>query len=183
MKKCCTCERVKSTLDFYKSSQTKDGLRRQCKQCISEYGKRYRVKYKETKKKRDQEYYLKNKDYIDKRNKEWADSNRDKINKRLKEWRKRSDSQKQANVNYRGRKISQSLGEKVDLNRILERDGFVCHICKEEIKENEKLEFDHIEPLFLGGVHGEGNISPSHMHCNRSKGHKTMQEMDAKSST
>lgn len=58
---------------------------------------------------------------------------------------------------------------KVDFQRIIERDGRVCHICGLSIVATEPLECDHIMPVSKGGPHVEMNLSPSPKKCNRQK--------------
>ena len=45
-KQCSTCKKTKETSCFHKDSRAKDGLRPQCKPCISEYDKKRREKRK-----------------------------------------------------------------------------------------------------------------------------------------
>ena len=45
-KQCSKCKQTKEASCFYKHSSKKDGLRPQCKQCMSEYGKKRREKRK-----------------------------------------------------------------------------------------------------------------------------------------
>jgi 5-methylcytosine-specific restriction endonuclease McrA len=59
--------------------------------------------------------------------------------------------------------------EKVDLAKILTRDGMKCHICSETILDILDLEFDHVISLSRGGSHTYENIKPSHARCNWGK--------------
>lgn len=47
MKVCCHCKRELDESRFGKKSDQKDGLRRECKDCVREYGKRYRTENRE----------------------------------------------------------------------------------------------------------------------------------------
>ena len=76
----------------------------------------------------------------------------------------------------RGRKRN-VIVQQVSYERILERDGMVCHICEQPILPHHKLEFDHVVPLARGGSHTEENIKPSHQQCNRRKKSYLMEEL------
>lgn len=54
-------------------------------------------------------------------------------------------------------------------DRIFERDGHVCHICKLTIKPGETWDADHVIALINGGEHRERNLSPAHKHCHITK--------------
>jgi len=62
----------------------------------------------------------------------------------------------------------------VDFRRIIERDGWTCHICKQPIEPGSH-HFDHVAPLSLGGSHTEDNIRLAHAVCNRRKGNRVEQ--------
>lgn len=55
-------------------------------------------------------------------------------------------------------------------DRIFERDGHVCHICKLVIKvPGETWDADHVIALINGGEHRERNLAPAHKHCHIAK--------------
>jgi 5-methylcytosine-specific restriction endonuclease McrA len=68
-----------------------------------------------------------------------------------------------------------TVGE-VSFERVLARDGLVCHICQHAIDPAIRgmnpmgLTFDHVIPLSKGGMHSEGNLRPAHRVCNLRKG-------------
>jgi 5-methylcytosine-specific restriction endonuclease McrA len=53
--------------------------------------------------------------------------------------------------------------------RIFDRDGGVCHICKLPIKPGETWQADHVVALINGGGHRETNLAPAHSHCHVGK--------------
>jgi 5-methylcytosine-specific restriction endonuclease McrA len=67
----------------------------------------------------------------------------------------------------------------VNYDRILKRDGHICHICGQEIDVTnpKSLHFDHVVPLARGGTHSEENIRPSHSVCNLRKKDRLVEEM------
>lgn len=71
----------------------------------------------------------------------------------------------------RARKRAATIGV-VDFDRILARDGWVCHLCGGLVAAGE-LSFDHIVPLAKGGAHTEGNLAVAHLRCNLRKGART----------
>jgi len=55
-------------------------------------------------------------------------------------------------------------------DRIFERDGGTCHICKLVIKvPGETWDADHVIALINGGEHRERNLAPAHKHCHITK--------------
>ena len=59
--------------------------------------------------------------------------------------------------------------EDVDRAVVWERDGGICHICKEPADAND-WHPDHVIPLALGGEHSYANTAVSHPACNFRKG-------------
>lgn len=59
---------------------------------------------------------------------------------------------------------------------IFERDGWVCHICREPIDPEAKhpdvraASIDHVVSLASGGTHTRDNMAASHLICNMRKG-------------
>ena len=53
--------------------------------------------------------------------------------------------------------------------RIYDRDGGNCHLCKTKIKFGETWEADHVIALINGGSNTEGNLAPAHSHCHLGK--------------
>jgi hypothetical protein len=102
---CSKCKILKPQTDFFKQSTSKDGLKSQCKTCISEYYQsikhtskspenidrikknkaRYRAKNSEKIKKSAKEYYEKNSDARLAYSKEYRNKNRELINERARE--------------------------------------------------------------------------------------------------
>lgn len=69
---------------------------------------------------------------------------------------------------HRHARVRNATIHPVDLNAVLARDGWICHICGEMILPSE-LSFDHIIPFAKGGMHSEENLSPAHSRCNKGK--------------
>jgi len=57
---------------------------------------------------------------------------------------------------------------KIDYGAIVERDNYVCHICRKSIAPGTH-EFDHVIPISKGGPHTMENVKMAHAFCNRSK--------------
>lgn len=75
---------------------------------------------------------------------------------------------------YRAR-LKNAFVEKIDYKEIYIRDNYVCQICGEPVKMNEKYphplssSIDHIIPLAKGGTHERKNVQLSHLTCNLHK--------------
>jgi 5-methylcytosine-specific restriction endonuclease McrA len=61
------------------------------------------------------------------------------------------------------------LGGKAKL-RLWERDGGLCHICREPVNNLTDATRDHIVPLSAGGCTCTGNIALAHRGCNSRRG-------------
>ena len=59
--------------------------------------------------------------------------------------------------------------ERINRNRIIERDQSICHICGQKV-EKADLTLDHVIPLARGGNHTEDNLKVAHRSCNSRKG-------------
>lgn len=70
-----------------------------------------------------------------------------------------------------------AVAEPINPIVVMERDGWVCHICGEEAPRSLRgtmrwnaPELDHIVPLSAGGSHTYGNVACAHRSCNLDKG-------------
>lgn len=55
-------------------------------------------------------------------------------------------------------------------DRVFERAGRVCHLCRLPIKvPAESWQLDHIVALVNGGANAESNLAPAHAHCHIAK--------------
>lgn len=67
-------------------------------------------------------------------------------------------------------------GDDIDPLTLFERDGWMCHLCEQEIQPHRRCPdpqaatMDHIVPLSLGGTHTWDNVKASHALCNFRKG-------------
>ena len=107
MKKCTKCGewKVASTVNFYRQKSCKYGLQNQCKKCwnkqtkqwrknnknkIAEYNKRYHKRYYEANRNKKLEYQKQycqdNKEKIAEYHKQWRLENKDKIAEYHKQW-------------------------------------------------------------------------------------------------
>ena len=98
---CSKCKQTKDIGEFSKNKDGKDGLRSQCKSCISELNKIYRQKnkekikarYQENKEKiaeRDKARYQENKEKILERKKAWYQENKEEIAEKKKAYRQKN---------------------------------------------------------------------------------------------
>lgn len=91
------------------------------------------------------------------------------------EWR-RMNPEKAAAINHRRRALKRdAFVENVDISVVLERSGWKCGICGEEIPKDAVFpdslyrSLDHIVPLSKGGKHEYGNVQAAHYGCNAAK--------------
>lgn len=75
------------------------------------------------------------------------------------------------------KKLGDKYIEDIDKRVLYELYEKTCGICEEPLKFRD-MTLDHIQPLFLGGVHSYANLQPAHGFCNHIKGHTPMEEVD-----
>lgn len=80
------------------------------------------------------------------------------VSRAWREWHKRTHREL-AKKRYIGKR-----------QRIIDRDGMVCGICKDAITSMSDLHIDHIIPLARGGSSDPANLQPAHALCNMIKG-------------
>lgn len=169
MKRCCHCEKLKKSTEFYNDKSRPDGKTPRCKDCFGlnvnkkkrlKYEKEYRDKHRERKRE------IKNKCYA---------NNKEKYHKKRQERYKDLDfiaSRKKTDHNRR-------LLEKGDLTTKQLSDLILnaknCYYCNKELRITG-YELDHKTPLSRGGKHTLSNVVISCMKCNRQKGIKTEKE-------
>ena len=66
-------------------------------------------------------------------------------------------------------------GDDIDSLTLFERDGWLCHLCDNEINRKLRLPnwwaatIDHVIPLSKGGTHTWDNVKAAHAYCNFAK--------------
>lgn len=115
-----------------------------------------------------QQYYQANKERIRERRRKFYEANKEKFQAQGRAYRRLNRVKlREKTMRYKARKQAATIGP-VELDRILARDGWVCHICGELVAPGE-LSFDHIVPLAKGGAHTESNLAVAHKACNSRK--------------
>ena len=88
MKVCSKCKIEKSFNEFSKSKRLKDGLQKECIDCVNKYNKEYYLKNKDKIKINVSNYSKKNSQKITEKNKVYYLKNKDKIIKKTSSYRK-----------------------------------------------------------------------------------------------
>lgn len=96
--------------------------------------------------------------------------NKDKYLAQQRAWRKaHPEYARQNTARYKARIKAATVG-KVSYSILLDKWDKLCGICKELVET--QYEFDHIQPLSVGGPHSQANIQITHSICNKKKGAK-----------
>lgn len=194
IKHCPTCKTDKSTIEFYKKKDTKDGFRSQCKECEKKYKQLNSEHFKEYRKK----YVLENKDKIQK----WFNDNIEKVKKYNKKYniekkeeiaknkREYYEKNKDKILQYKRKYRQTDIGIAVDRNNGNRRRAVInndlekpkscelktiisntknCYWCGIKFSSKVKKIIDHYIPIKLGGGHNMQNIVISCYKCNSFK--------------
>jgi hypothetical protein len=178
---CNNCEKPKPIGEFSNS-------RNVCQSCYTQINMKWyyehpeRVKERNKRRQSDPEYI----EYH--REKERTRYNtipevRQQVNTRGRAWNKTNRLKRRENESRRDARKQATKTDPVSYKVILERDGYFCYICEQDINPALKypdpgsLTFDHEIPLIprpseLQGTHTTENIHPSHLVCNFRKKNK-----------
>ncbi len=201
----CNPPTEKPLEEFPIDREKKDGRKGICKTCYSATLRgRKRNKQKPDKEKSHQhcaKYYRKNRERLVERERIRRAEHHEEIlalkhidyQSHIQERRQTSKTWQKAHPLYkrqyrakrRMRENASAVGN-VDYQKILERDGYWCYICEQNIDPDIRsgvasLTFDHVKPLAgIGerrGTHTEDNIKPAHKCCNSRKHLRLLEEM------
>lgn len=76
----CTKEKPATPEYFHRFKHNKDGLHVWCKECVKEYGRKYRETHHEKRKQQKSDYYYNNKEHVDSKSRLWRVNNKDRRN-------------------------------------------------------------------------------------------------------
>lgn len=105
-----------------------------------------------------------------------SNQNKDAAHARRQAIIKQSSTDPDLNFNSRGQR-------RRTRQRLADRDGWVCGICRKRIDKNLKYPdpmsatIDHIVPLMDHGPHDESNLRLAHLRCNTIRGNRMMAEL------
>ena len=86
-KQCTVCKKTKTLGDFYVSTNSKDGVRAQCKKCVSQDAKERHLANPEKRRERGRVYRENNPKKVKRSRKEWEKNNPDKNKENKKKWK------------------------------------------------------------------------------------------------
>lgn len=172
-KRCFKCGESKPLDMFSKCSGNRDGLQSYCKPCMVAANAKWRFKNPELARAAQSKSRAAIPDIIRQRNRAYNVANRERRRLKANSYRgKNRELYRQAQAKRRSMMRGNTTDD-VDYKSILERDGYVCHICGDEVDAGD-IHFDHIIPLSKGGPHSMDNIAVAHSVCNIRKGAKIL---------
>lgn len=177
-KKCTTCNKVKSTKEFYKRKLSKDGLTPKCKVCHLEDCKKRSDKAPEVARERAREWVKNNPEKASKTRKLYREANPQKTKDDILEWRKRNNDKL---IVYRSKRRAKKINAALELyGDIKELNDLVVYEMYSLAKLRTNLrgvewQVDHIVPLvsdFVCGLHYYNNLrvitaKENHMKSNK----------------
>lgn len=109
---------------------------------------------------------------------EYRKANPQAIAEQYRRWRIANADRVLEKTHRRRARLLAAFVEQVDPEKIWERDGSICQLCKEPVDPDLKWpdplsrSFDHIVPLSKGGTHEFANVQLAHAVCNSIKGNR-----------
>lgn len=174
------CGKSKSIEEFALNQNT-------CRECKKLYSKKRRkdpVVKQQEKDYRDK-WKQANPNYYSNYNNERKDDPeyRKRVNKTTADWKKRNPEKANQQWHIRRANKHNAEYEKIDNNKVFERDKYICQICMTEVDRDLKWpdpmskSLDHMLPLSKGGKHLYSNVRLAHLICNLKKHNKIMEEV------
>jgi 5-methylcytosine-specific restriction endonuclease McrA len=184
-KKCTQCGKMKSVSDFYKNKTHKDGLDSQCKECVRENVRKYRVSNPEKIKQNKIEwvksnpekrraiglaYYYRHRVLKGKAPLIDPEIKRRKAVERTRAWIKKNPERRQEQQRNRRAKKRANGGivKAAEWLALKAKYNYTCLRCGRR-EPDITLTLDHVLPLAMGGKHEIGNAQPLCYSCNASK--------------
>lgn len=180
LKRCTKCGQEKpATPEFFcRATKESDGLRDDCKTCLSDYSRR---RYQASPTKIHQSQKL-TPEQNRERNRRWREKHRDYDRERKRRWAKENPEKNAANArNYEARKLAaEGTHTASDIDAQLKRQNSRCYFCGCKLTSIPHLPnsqtVDHIVPLSRGGSNSPDNLVLACAHCNFSKHDKLPHE-------
>ncbi|WML79167.1 endonuclease VII domain-containing protein [Streptomyces sp. VNUA74] len=137
-KKCGRCGEIKPATEFHKRARSIDGLQAFCKNCLNVARRRRRSEKPEQEKATYQAWQESNKEKITSQRAAYRQANKDKLNEYNREWRKRNKDR------VPGYYMKHTYGiTREQYAVMLDQQGGVCAICKQECRVHARLSVDH----------------------------------------
>jgi 5-methylcytosine-specific restriction endonuclease McrA len=179
-KRCTKCEETKPVAEFYKQSDSRDGLTVHCRECrkakVRERSERDAERISVLRK----ALYHKDPSKFIARTAEWCKKNPEKARANARRYSATEHGLK-IKLAARHRRLARLAGVFVAESVLVTPEWFqsvigkqrgLCYYCWEP----RKLEIEHIVPISRGGLHIRENIVAACATCNRSKGAKLVTE-------
>jgi 5-methylcytosine-specific restriction endonuclease McrA len=165
---CSICKIEKPLEAFHVDKSMSCGRKANCKEC--EF-KRSHTPESTKRKQAYQKKYEKSEHRL-----EYTEKNREHRNARQRAYMRNNKLVIAEVARKRRARLKSAVVEEVSYERILARDGYVCHICGGAVAPDD-VAFDHVVPIARHGAHAEFNIKVSHAVCNKRKHSKLMSEL------
>ncbi len=175
---CTKCGEEKPLNSFHKDKECKGGRKPRCAACCYAVEKVWagNPDVRARKRMRENEDRAANREKYRQKNRAVYHADVEKYRDGQREYRNRRNDIARLNVRERIRRqqfVEQTgrSAKRVDYSAILQRDGYICQICKGAIVPQmiANVHFDHVIPISKGGNHSSDNIVVTHTYCNIKK--------------
>ncbi len=135
----------------------------------------YYDKYPERKKETYRKHREKNREAMNERSRKWYAEHRSIHNQRVQRWAAKNTHKRLAYVHARRARRLQNGGQYTTAQwSELKLEYDYCCLCCDRREPDIRLTIDHVVPIARGGSNDISNIQPLCIHCNKSKGTKTI---------
>jgi 5-methylcytosine-specific restriction endonuclease McrA len=176
---CRKCKVEKPLDQFGPDKRQKLGIRNECKTCYAAYMREWSRNNSKSVNARVRKYHAANKDELNLKRAHRAKRNVEQTNAARARWAKMNpEKMRESRVKslHKRRQTISSDSFQVPVSRFVRMRKKPCVYCGAV----EKIEIDHVVPLYRGGSNSEGNLVPACASCNRSKGYKFVMEWKLK---
>lgn len=186
MKTCTQCGEEKPMDGFHRERRRKDGRRSECRACISDRTREYRMRpaVRERMASYFKQYYADHREEQIRAAKAWREQNPDRMFETRRVYRERNKeriaAKKRADyranpqwiLNAHARRQGNIGDAKISKKQwlsLMRMYQWRCFYCGEALSTKKNRTVDHIIPLSRGGAHSMLNLVPSCRTCNISK--------------
>ncbi|PHE94706.1 hypothetical protein COF76_23130 [Bacillus wiedmannii] len=185
-KVCRKCKEWKVYSDYPENKKCKNGREGTCRNCRSEYSKRWHEENKESRAKKTKRWYEGNKERKAESDRRWYEKNKERRAEQKRKWEK-ENQEKRYSYGVKRRSLKHNVKfTPSQRTELLNKDNWTCQCCGIKVHDrrtgdwntHDKAHIDHLIPLTKGGDSTPDNLQVLCRTCNIKKHNKTEIEIE-----